>query len=178
MSSSRSKSSTSSNITDRRIGATDSAIVVTEGSSAYLSDYGAVAAGTGLAEMALITNTAVTQDVAGKAINGIVAAQDRALETVDRSIEEAYTFSSDVADSAFRFSGEALEESLSTLEMVNLRALDNVETANKGIFDTTERAIASVEASTRSDAAQSFNKLLSTTAVIGVVVAVSFAMRK
>lgn len=170
MSSSKSSASTTSNITDRRIGATDEAVVVAEGGTAVITDQGAFdVAGRALdtANYAVAGSGQVARDLFNTASTVLIQSQNRALSTVDDAIDRSYDFS-----------GEVVEDSLSTIEEVNLQAFKNVETANKSIADVSEQAIAKVEASTRSDAAQSFNKLLSTTAIIGVVVAVSLAVRK
>lgn len=151
MGKSKSSSKTASNVTDRRIGATDQAVVVAEGSTLVATDHGATAAATHVAERSLIENGAIAR----AAIDGVVKAQGRALDTVDDAITESYDFSGDIADKAF-----------SSLENVHLQSLENVATANKGILDISEEAIYRVEQSTRSDAAQSFNKLLETTAIV------------
>jgi hypothetical protein len=167
MSSSKSSSESASNVTDRRIGATDQAVVIAEGSQGNFNltsnmesvDGYVVDRTSEVAERALITSAQIARD---------------SLSTADSISGKAFGFGEEALD----LSGDTFRQSLQTIENLVVESIRNVETANESVLDISGQAINQVEASTRSDAAQSFNKFLTFATVASIGAAVVFSVRK
>ena len=175
MSKSKSSSSQASNVTDRRIGATDDAIVLAEGATGSFSVVNQIT-DAGALQVASENN---------KASNELVEA---ALEQAFGFGRASLDFSGEVVEESFQFSNENIERVLDSndrtidgafdvIEDVIVSSLKNVDTANKSLKDVSDHAITKVEASTRSDAAQSFNKLMETVAVGAIAYAFVMSVR-
>jgi len=165
---SKSSSSAASNVTDRRIGATDNAIVAAEGAQIMVTDSGAIARATQLAETALFAQTAV----ASRALAANQAVSTKSITEANQSTRKALESAEKISGQSFDFSGNTVDKTFSFARDVNLQALKNVETANKSLLDVSNGAISKIEQSTRSDGAVAFNSLMQT----GAVVAIGFVM--
>lgn len=161
-SNSDSRSESKSNVTDRRIGATDSAIVVAEGSSASFVDPGALVAAdrqnaraTALAEKAMMGNVEIT----GKALKTVETTTSRSLDSVDRSlgsVDKANELTADNYDKLLGFAKHHTSESNKL-----------VDTANKALSDVSTHAISKVESSIRSDENLAIRDLIKTAGLVG-----------
>lgn len=164
MSSSKSSASTASNVTDRRIGATDSAIVATEGSQVVVTDSGAIAANAIVAQNAIIENSNLARLSAATALEQT----EKAISGIAEVTNEGFDFAGMVVNNAFGFSEDLADDSFDLVKSLTADANKRVDTANKYAADIAESSISAVELSTRSESSEIFNKLLQTTTIVAV----------
>lgn len=194
MSSSKSSSRSASNVTDRRIGATDNAIVAAEGSTISVIDPGgvqlaedALISNNILARQSLASNNQAIKEAAGVVNNAIGFAGDTVRDSLGfagETVEESFTFGEKsvsaieyTTDRSLDTVDEALEEFVNFAENTNLQAFSGVNTANKSLSDVSSHAISAAVDATRSDASIAFNNLVTYTALAGGAIAVALIIR-
>ena len=156
---SSSSSEQSNDVVDRRIGATDNAIVAAENSGVtvnnWTTDFGAISA----------AGNAITSAV-DRAIGGNVQVTTAALSANREVVNDSLGTVESLADNAFQFAAQGREHEARLIGI-----------ANQALEDTANLAISKVESATRSDAAQAFETLVRTTALAGAVLGVALIIR-
>lgn len=164
-SSSKSSSNQTTNNTDRRVGAADRAIAATEGSAVNQTIINTVDSLPALSVAAQATKES-------NITNRIVATQAFNFGT------NALASNVKVVDSSLSSVGNVVDRSAGLIETINLRSTESIRDANAFAHDVSKQAINSVEQSTRSDANQSFDKLINGMMIVGVVAFISLAVKK
>lgn len=180
-SSSSSSSSTTNIAVDERIAATDNAIVVGKGGTFIQSDQGALDAAAAMvsdastfgveavkanaAAAVASANASAAAAQAGLAANTQVTG--RALDTVDRSVDEALDF----ATAANFEANERLAE-------INKQAFDVAKVSATSIGDFADRALDKVDSANRDEAARNIEALLNTVSTIAMGAAAAWAISR
>ncbi|RKQ73108.1 hypothetical protein [Oceanibaculum indicum] len=178
-SSSSSSSSTTNVNTDARIAATDQAVVIGEGGSysVVATDYGSVEAAIRTVEGSNATTQAALQasvdaaNIAAAASSAALASNERAtgraLDTVDKTVDES-----------FDFVRAANEDALGLVDSVQRQAFDVAKVAQTSIADFADQALGRVDESMRDEAARSIDKLLSTASVVAIAAAAAYTLTR
>lgn len=168
---SKSTSTSTTNVTDRRIGAAEGAIVTAEGSTTIINavDAGAIATAQKAAE--------ANARVAERAIVESFALGRQSLEFADNTVENALDFSGDTVERSLDSVDQTLDKSLDTIESINKKAFESSERANNSIADVSGQAISIIERATRSDQTTTLEALIKYGALTVAAIFISKAVR-